>query len=108
MEVKVTWTEGSESWQEINISTQHTSKDLVTSFSTEYHLNTHRLDFPTEEVHGCAGTDGGNVVGLEVIDNFGQRVQTFLYGEDILVMHGAEVVCCFACCEKIRRVLEAD
>lgn len=86
----------------------HTSKDFIAALAGENHLHTHGLDFPGEEVHGSGSADGGDIVGLEVVDNLREGVQTLLDGEHILVVHGAQVVSCFASGEKIRRVLETN
>jgi len=66
-----------------------TAKDFVTSFTAENHLNTHGLDLATEEVHGGACADCSHIIRFEVLNDFGQSVQTLLDGKNVLVMDGA-------------------
>jgi hypothetical protein len=80
------------------IKKELTPKNLVTAFSAKYHLNPHCLDFSAEEVHGRAGTNGCNVVGLKVINNLWERVQTILNGEHIFVMRCFEILGRFSRC----------
>lgn len=65
-----------------------TPKDLVTSFTAQDHLDTGGLDLTTEQVHRDTRTNSCNVISLEVIDDFRNRVQTFLDREDVFVVHG--------------------
>lgn len=85
-----------------------TSKNLITALPAEYHLHTHSLDLPAEEIHRSAGADRGDVERLEVIDDLGNGVQTLLHGEHVFVVDGTEEVSGFACCEEIGRVLETN
>ena len=90
-----------------SVEVQISTEDLVASFSTQDHLDTHSLDLAAQEVHGCARTDSGDVVRLEVMYDVWDGIQTLLDGEDVLVVHCAEVVRGFAGGEQVRRVLEA-
>jgi hypothetical protein len=47
-----------------------TTKDFVTPFTGQYHLDTHGLDFPTQQIHWRTSPNGGDVVSLEVVDDF--------------------------------------
>ena len=71
---------------------QITTKDLITSFTTENHFDSHSLYFPTEEVHRGTCSNGGYIVGFKVVDDIGNSVQALLHCEDILVVYGAEIV----------------
>ena len=84
------------------------SQDLITSLSGEDHLDTHGLDLPGKKVHGSRGSDGRNVVGLEVVDDFFKRIESLLNGEGVLVVSGSEVGSSLSGGKKIRRVLETD
>ena len=69
-----------------------TSENLIGSFTRENHLDTHSLDLSAEKVHWGGSSDSRNVVGLEVVDDLGNRVKTFLDGKVIFVVDGAEEV----------------
>lgn len=71
---------------EVEVST----KDLIAALARENHLDTHGLDLAGKQIHGGRGTDGGDVVGLEVVDNIRQRIKTLLNSEGHDVMLGAE------------------
>jgi hypothetical protein len=85
-----------------------TSKYLVTSLSAQNHLHTHGFDFTTQEIHRGACSNGGNVVGLEMVDDFGNGIQTFLNCEDIFMMDSLQIIGSVSCSKKIGRILEAD
>lgn len=78
-----------------------TSKDLVGSLSTQNHLDSHGLDLSTQKVHWCTGSDRCHVIGLEVINDLWNGVQTFLQSESVFVMHCAEEIGSFSRCEEI-------
>lgn len=90
------------------VEVQISSENFVASFTTEDHLDTHSLDFTAEEVHGCARANGGNIVRLEMVNNFRDGIQTFLNCEDIFVMNRAQEMCGLSRREEIRGVLETD
>jgi hypothetical protein len=69
-----------------------TAKDLVGSFAGQDHLDTHGLDLSGKKVHGCGCADSRDVVCLEVIDDVLDCVETFLNGEGVFVVHGAQKV----------------
>lgn len=89
---------------EIEIATEY----FIAAFAAQHHLYSHRLDLPTEEVHWGASAYSRHVVRLEVVDYIRDGVKPFLYGEDVFVVEGPEVMCCFTSGEKVGRVLEAD
>ena len=92
------------SFVEIQIS----SENLITTLSAQHHLDTHGLDLAREEVHRCARPNRRHVVGLEMVNHIRNRIESLLDGEDVLVMHGSEVVCGLARGEEVGGVLEPD
>lgn len=72
------------------VEVEVTAEDLIGALTRENHLDTHGLDLAREEVHGGRGTDGGDIVGLEVVDDIGKRVKTVLNSEGHDVVLGAE------------------
>ena len=89
---------------EVEVATEQ----LVGAFAGEHHLDPHRLDVAGHQVHGRGGADGGDVIGLEVIDDIPQGIQTLLHGEVDLVVNGAEVIGHLAGGGEIRRAFQAD
>jgi hypothetical protein len=73
-----------------------TTKHLVSPLSTQHHLDTHRLDLPTKQVHGRRRSDCRHIECLEVVNDLGNGVETFLDSEGVFVVDCAEEVCCFA------------
>ena len=73
---------------EIEVATEN----LVGTLATEYHLDTHRLDDPCQQVHGRGGADGGDVVGLDVIDDVADGIESLLDGIVDFVVNGADMV----------------
>lgn len=86
----------------------HTSKDLVTSFTAENHFHTHGLDFTAEQIHGGTCTNSCHIICLEVVDDFGDSVQTFLDSEYIFVMDSAQEVRSLPGSKEIGRVLQTN
>ena len=79
---------GCRGFVEIQIATEN----LVGTLTAEYHLDTHRLDDTGQQIHGRGGTDGGDVVGLDIVDDIANGVKTFLNGVVDFVVHGTDVV----------------
>lgn len=73
-----------------SMEVQVSTKDLVATLTTEDHLDTHGLDLARKEVHGSRGTDRGNIVGLQVVDDIGESVEAVLDGEGHDVVLGSE------------------
>jgi hypothetical protein len=76
--------------QRPRISHPLTSKDFITTFTTQNHLHTHRLDLPTQEVHRSRGANSRDIVGLQMVNDILNRIQTLLDGESILMMSSTE------------------
>ena len=72
------------------VEVEVTTEDLVATLAAEHHLDAHGLDLPRQEEHGRRRADGGHVVGLEVVDDVRQGVETVLDGEGHDVVLGAE------------------
>lgn len=71
---------------EVKVSTE----DLVTTLTTENHLDTHSLDLTAEQVHGGGSTDGGDIVSLQVVNDVREGVETVLDGESESMVLGSE------------------
>ncbi len=89
---------------EVEVATEQ----LVGTFAGEHHLDPHRLDVAGHQIHRGGGADGGDVIGLEVIDDVAQSIQTLLHGEVDLVVDGAEVISHLAGGGEIRRPFQTD
>ena len=72
------------------VEVQVTTEGLVATLSTQHHLDTHGLDLAGEQVHRSGGTDGGDIVGLEVVDDVREGVQAVLNCEGESVVLGAQ------------------
>ena len=83
-----------------------TSEHLVGTLTGKYHLDTHASDDSRQEIHWGRCTHGGNIVGLDEIDDITDGIQTFLDGVIDLVMHGTDVVGNQSCLCQIRRTLQ--
>ena len=68
------------------------AENLVGTFAAEHHLDTHRFDDACQQVHRCGGTDGGDIVGFNEIDDITDGVEPFLNGVVDLVVHGADMI----------------
>src|SRR4051812_45324171 len=75
-----------------SVEVEVTAEDLVTALATQDHLHAQRLDLPAQKEHGRGSTDCGNIVGLEVVDDIGERVKSVFSGEGQVVVLGAEEV----------------
>ena len=73
-----------------SVEVKVTSKDLVATLAAQDHLDTHGLDLARKQVHGGRGSDGGDIVGLEVVDDVGKSVETILNGKGHDVVLGTE------------------
>ena len=89
---------------EVQVAAEH----LVRALAGEHHLDAHGPDAARHQVHRRRRADGGDVVGLQVVDHVGQRVQPFLHGEVELVVHGADVLGHLAGRRQVRRALQPD
>jgi hypothetical protein len=85
-----------------------TSKYLVAALAAQDHLDAHGLDLAAEEVHWRACSHGGHVVRFQMVYYVWNGVQTFLHGEYVFVVHGAQIVSCFPRGEEVRGILQAD
>src|SRR6266404_5065965 len=66
MEVEITYID-SASMNQCSGARTVTSKDFITSFTSQDHLDTHGLDLATEEIHWRACPHGGHIVGFQVV-----------------------------------------
>ena len=69
-----------------------TTENLVGTLTTEHHLDTHRLDDTSQQVHRRRGTNGGDVVGFNEIDDVTDGIETFLNGIVDFVVHSTDMV----------------
>ena len=51
------------------VEVQVASEDLIRSLSGEDHLHTESLYLPGHEEHRCAGSDGGHIVSLNMVND---------------------------------------
>lgn len=85
-----------------------TSEYLVGTLTGKYHLDTHASDDSRQKIHRGRGTNGGNIVGLDEVDDITDGIQTFLDGVVDFVMHGTDVVGNQSCLCQIRRTLQTN
>mmetsp|Transcript_11166 Transcript_11166/g.35629 ORF Transcript_11166/g.35629 Transcript_11166/m.35629 type:complete len:355 (-) Transcript_11166:755-1819(-) len=81
---------------------------LVGALAGEHHLDAHRLDLAAHEEHGGGGADGGDIVGLEVVDDVVDGVHALLHGEGEAMVRGAEKVGHLLGRGQVGGALEAD
>lgn len=72
------------------VEVEVTAENLVATLTTQNHLDTHGLDLAGQQVHGGRGTDGGDIVGLKVVDDVGEGVQTVFNFKGESVVLGAQ------------------
>jgi uncharacterized protein (DUF2252 family) len=60
------------------VEVQIAAKDLVRPFSGQYNLDSLRFDVATKEVHRSRGANCGDVVTLQMVDQFVQEYDSFL------------------------------
>lgn len=80
---------------------QHTTKDLVGSFTRQDHLDSHSLDLSGQEVHGGRSSNGGDVEGLEVVNDLLNSIKTFLEGKGVFVVDCAQEIGSFSGSDQI-------
>ena len=85
-----------------------TAKDFVATLATEHHLDAHRFNLATQQIHGRTCTHGCHVVRLEMVNYVGDRVVALLQSERELEMGRVQKLCDFTSRQKIRRVKESD
>ena len=83
-------------------------EDFVGTLARKHHLHAHRLDAPRHQVHRRRGADGGDVIGLDVADDVGQRVEALLHRELELVMAGTQRLGDDARRGQVRRAFQPD
>jgi len=91
-----------------SVEVQVSTEDFVAALTGQNHLDTHSLDLTGEQVHGSRSTDGGDIVGLQVVDNIGEGVQAVLNGESESVMLGAQELGDIKSCGGIGSAGETD
>ena len=90
------------------VEVQVAAEDLVAALAAQHHLHPHRLDPPCQQEHRRGRTDGGDVVGLDVADHLGQRIQAFLEGVFEAMVHGAQRLGRDLRRRQVGRALQAD
>ena len=88
------------------VEVEITSEHLVGTLTGKNHLDTHAADDSRQEIHRSRSTNGGNIVGLNEIDDITDGIQTFLNGVVDFVMHGSDVLGNQSCLRQIRRTLQ--
>lgn len=69
------------------VEIQVTAKHFVGAFAGQHHLHTHGLDAARQQKHRRGRANRGDVVGLDMTNHLGQRIQPFLEGVTESVMH---------------------
>ena len=88
------------------VEVEITSEYLVGTLARKHHLDTHAADDSRQEIHRGRSTHGGNIVGLDEIDDITDGIQAFLDGVVDFVMHGSDVLGHQSCLCQIRRTLQ--
>ena len=89
---------------EIQIATEH----FVGSFATQNHFDTHAFDDAGKEIHRGRSTYGRYIVGLDIIDNVAEGVQTFLDRVVDLVVDGSDRIGYLAGGDQVGGTFQAD
>ena len=90
------------------VEVEITSEYLVGTLTGKYHLDTHASDDSRQEIHRGRCTHGGNIVGLDEIDDIADGIQTFLNGVVDFVVHGSDVLGNQSCLCQVRRTLQTN
>ena len=69
-----------------------TSEYLVSTFTTQYHLDTHATDDTGQQVHRSRCTDGRDIIRLSIVNHIADSIETFLDGVVHLVVHSTDIV----------------
>mmetsp|Transcript_28322 Transcript_28322/g.41660 ORF Transcript_28322/g.41660 Transcript_28322/m.41660 type:complete len:284 (-) Transcript_28322:930-1781(-) len=85
-------------FMEVQVSPEY----LISSLSTQNHLNSHRLNLTGHEVHRCGGTNCCHIVSLKRLDHITDSIGTLLKRVGIGVMYGSEKIGDLLCSFKIR------
>ena len=89
------------------VEVEITSEYLIGTLARKYHLDTHASDDSRQEIHRGRSTYGGNIVGLDEVDDITDGIQSFLNGVVDFMMHGSDVLGYQSCLRQIRRTLQA-
>ena len=84
-----------------------TTKDFIGSLTTEYHLDTHRLDDASQQVHRRRSPNGSNIVGLDEVDNIADGIESFLNGIVDFMVDSTDMVGHHLGLGQIRRTFQA-
>ena len=90
------------------VEIQVAAEEFIRALARQHHLHAHRLDPPRQQIHRRGGADGGDVVGLDMPDHLGQRIQPFPERVDEAVMHRAQRVGGDPGGGQIRRTVQPD
>ena len=88
------------------VEVEISAEDLVGAFAGDDHLDPQRFDLAGHEEHGRAGPDRRHVVGLDVVDDVLDRVNSVLHREVELVVNRAEVLRHLFTCFQVWRTLK--
>ena len=72
---------------------QITSKDLISTFTTQHHFYTHRLNDSCQKIHRSGCTYCSDIVSLYIINHIAYSVKTFLDSIVYFVMYCSDVFC---------------
>ena len=87
---------------------QVAAENLVGTLAREYHLNTHRLDDTCQQIHRCRGTNGGYIVGLDIVDDITDGIEPLLNSIVDLVMNRSDMISHQLCLGEIGSTLKTD
>src|SRR6266487_5458685 len=85
-----------------------TTKDLITALTTQDHLDPHPFDLSAQQIHWGRRTDGGHIVGFQMVNNVRQGVETVFQSKSESIVLGAQELSNLDCSLRIRSIREAD
>mmetsp|Transcript_5561 Transcript_5561/g.12325 ORF Transcript_5561/g.12325 Transcript_5561/m.12325 type:complete len:369 (-) Transcript_5561:880-1986(-) len=69
------------------VKVEVSTKDFISSLSTQDHLNTHGLDLPRHEIHGSRSTNCRHIISLHTLNNLTNGIGTFLNSISVSMMN---------------------
>lgn len=74
------------------VEVEVTTENLVGTFTTQHHLDSHSFDLSRQEVHGGRSSNSGDIIGFEVVNDLWNGIESFLDSKVVFVVNGSEEV----------------
>ena len=88
------------------VEIQIASEYLVSSFARQHHLDAHRTNDASQQVHGCGCTNRSDIIRLSIVNHIADSIEAFLDGVVHLVVYGSDIIGNLACLSQIGCTLQ--